>query len=1134
MFRKISHHFACVCVMLLCAQAWPQVSPSSWWEGQYDAAVAPEQSVPAWHVENAHVSADHGILTIRGQNHWGGIRLSSEAKNWPAEKSPTTLEIRFRWAGGQNDKGMIALQSARLFGAVLTTDHGRPCIEWQSEGLAIRTPLSQDWNTLRIVYDDRHGATAFLLTGKESQADSSAWPAQSMFPVVSRWDGNRSSDKPYLFIGGTHLDVSYIRWKKGALVLPEFSPPQAQQSAAEPSTLLSWSSGKLAAGRDVSASVDAVISLINNAAFADALSAIDRLPGSDSDCVRGELALAAAGHIDNSDPNKALRVAEYYLRRACQAGDVIAMFELQQLDAYRWVMAVQTDSRLLPLRDALLAGDQNKAASILKQGKDQWFLLWCATEMLRGKPAYATALSNLDAAMALPGGPLSDQKSLRSIEFQLLRQQVRYYPWARLAIGPESILYPQRLWSQTRAYYWWDLQQGRYRPMAGKGFSEMMPQIRALFPQHQLVRMYSGEKISWGQEAGLTDPPAGVPAWAVSQRELRARVEYIIKWWVTNRQNKDGALGGGFEDDCEVLRIWTIPAILCGDETILKGIERLCDGIWNNTDAATRIVNGYQEKPSDVEHSSETTADVSVMLALQYGNPVFFERALETTRTVDEFLTGVTSTGHRHFKAMWMGAKIIRPDAQYHLDTQYNARPMRAPAMVAWYSGLPRARKLVVDYARSWSEDILRSGANKPAGVIPNAVRFSDDSVDANGNWWDAGLGGTYQWETFKNKFILGKIIDAYQMTGDASLLAGFKAHLNTVRQAYSQPAGGAPGSIGWVRALLTKRYPAMPWYDEVASAVWYRLVTGDTQYDDLAKQDTIFGRYLVTGDPAAMLAAHEQELADMRCNLPMWTTELNGTDRLYLQCYSLLAAMGGSSINPTETPTIAVAWPRSGSQFAALVRHQDSRSISCWAYNFDSQPLAATMQFWRLAPGRYQLQIFADANQDGKPDGQALNTFSFDRQYRISDAQITLPPGQLCLIEVEQTESLPSLPGELPDVAVSSRDIVCDGAPRVGQPVRGRVIVHNIGSAPAKQIQLVLTASCPGLPDQQILTDTLAETPEPRDLTASRREISFNWQPAQAGAYTLRISTQYTGQEINVQNNKASVSVQVTSQKDK
>ena len=93
--------------------------------------------------------------------------------------------------------------------------------------------------------------------------------------------------------------------------------------------------------------------------------------------------------------------------------------------------------------------------------------------------------------------------------------------------------------------------------------------------------------------------------------------------------------------------------------------------------ARGELVNGYDRVFKDVEHSSEMSADTSVMVALAYGDPLYFERFLETTRTTEQVHTAVNDRGHRHYKAMKMSATEVSDEPRHSVDAQYCGRAMR-------------------------------------------------------------------------------------------------------------------------------------------------------------------------------------------------------------------------------------------------------------------------------------------------------------------------------------------------------------------------------------------------------------------------------------------------------------------------
>ncbi|HIE27581.1 TPA: hypothetical protein EYP66_09865 [Candidatus Poribacteria bacterium] len=104
-------------------------------------------------------------------------------------------------------------------------------------------------------------------------------------------------------------------------------------------------------------------------------------------------------------------------------------------------------------------------------------------------------------------------------------------------------------------------------------------------------------------------------------------------------------------------------------------------------------------------------------------------------------------------------------------------------------------------------------------------------------------------------------------------------------------------------------------------------------------------------------------------------------------------------------------------------------------------------MRVWTLLPGRYQLHLGIDSDDDDDSDiTLEQRTVALQRADRIS---LTLPPNQVLVLKVTQTEAHPKL-FSLPDLAISAREIHMEDNVLV-------IPVHNIGSADAPATEIVV-----------------------------------------------------------------------------
>ena len=231
-----------------------------------------------------------------------------------------------------------------------------------------------------------------------------------------------------------------------------------------------------------------------------------------------------------------------------------------------------------------------------------------------------------------------------------------------------------------------------------------------------------------------------------------------------------------------------------------------------------------------------------------------------------------------------------------------------------------------------------------------------------------------------------------------------------------------------------------------------------------------------------------------------------------------------------TEPPAFWVTWRNVGPDFTALVRDFGRAGGSAWAYSFADKPTRPEIRFWRLAPGKYVLQVAVDADGDGKADGPIRQSIPFEYRRRLDSVRFDLPPRTLCLLEIEQTAPLPPLPKHMPDLAVAARDLTLSGEPVVGKPCRGKIIVHNIGSAVATGLTVRITAShaLSSAGPKEIARMRHDQLDFPADLTAKRVALEFEWTPGLHGPYHLRAELSCAEPEIYLGNNAASISCDV------
>jgi len=663
---------------------------------------------------------------------------------------------------------------------------------------------------------------------------------------------------------------------------------------------------------------------------------------------------------------------------------------------------------------------------------------------------------------------------------------------AQIAADPQDPLYHQALWYLGRIWYWmWREQGGGYQRREADGVFDLLAED---YPEFDLLSMYRGKKI-----ANLTDYAAGTegaPSWAAAQREALGRLMEVIDHWA-GVQNENGELGGGYGDDCEILRWWPVAVFAADDEVARSAISRLAEGIWNSG----MIENGYSAALEDVEHSAEPTSDtLPLMIGMNYGNPVYIERCMQTMKCMRDVWTGVNARGHLHFKSAWLSATRYAEAQPYGVDVPMNARAAKPGRWLCWYNNNPDLIKLFADWGRSWVEDAERTDKGKPAGIVPAAVSFADDGIGGySDNWYHPNLyWDYYNWESGATNQICNQLLATCDLTDDDRLLYPLEKGLEMARDFWLDPTSDPQeGSAVW--AAKTLHETGLAGY-----GCQLRTLRRTTRFDDYLKEHgTAYTKFLLTGSHSFLIEACQDSINSTKYNFPLLTTEVKFTDRVAVRgADELLSMYTGGCGSGTEYPYYAVTWSGTTRNFAALVTSAGRRLLKVLVYSFHPLDRQVTMTLWRLEPGIYRMRVGPDADADGEHD------LDFTEQtIRVTERgmplDVKLAGRKQLLIEIVQTQEGRPRSRELPDLALTEADVMLPPAePRVGEDAVIRVAVHNIGSAPAEKLVVALMEAGERL-DERVLENL----DPPNDLEPKIARVDLNWKPDLARTYRLTVA---------------------------
>lgn len=688
----------------------------------------------------------------------------------------------------------------------------------------------------------------------------------------------------------------------------------------------------------------------------------------------------------------------------------------------------------------------------------------------------------------------------------------------------EDPLYDRARYLLAKIYYWLDQEDNNaeHEKKARAYFTS----LHDAYPKDEIISMYLGQKIK--DEAFLATTQQGAPHWAVYQHEATNRMLKIIHWWVTAKQAANGELGGKYGDDVEILR-WWLPAVLGVDDSLAKiGYNRLADGVWNSG----ILERGFARRVDDVEHSAELFRDTHPgMFLINYGDPEYIERCLISMQNFRDVWTGITPSGHRHFRSYYLSATEVVPQFPYGVDVAMNARALLPGLWAAWYNENPSIVQLFEQWSKAWIADAARTGNGKPAGVLPSAVAFSGDRIGGDSpHWYDPQLTyDYYNWDHLGHVNELQyHLMGMYAITKNAFYLStvNFYNHLITKARQEKVSANAAPGSIEWVKQqLLTGGADHDPVQNPMGKVfAMAKQLTRNDQYDSLVKEyGQPYNQYSITHDNSVIENGLERILETLRYNFPLLTSEVKFTDRVYIPGINLLSGMYTGHFGAGyEYPALIASWKNTGKDVAVFVKGGDDKTVRASLYNFGSAK-KIKMRTWQLQPGLYKVHMGIDRNDDGAADDNLSDT-TIELNERVNDIPLQLPEGKLVAIFVEQVEAYPADKQPRPDLALAARDISLTGNTK--EEVQVQAIIHNTGNATAHSYKVLLSV------DGQVKDSiNMTSLEAPNDLKPRSKQVIFRLKSLQ-GMHTIEVSVSCSQPEITTMNNRALVKTQVVDEK--
>ena len=566
-----------------------------------------------------------------------------------------------------------------------------------------------------------------------------------------------------------------------------------------------------------------------------------------------------------------------------------------------------------------------------------------------------------------------------------------------------SPLYPLWCFYRGRMLIWYAVEMGFLTEVYFEEGVELLEKARVVFPDNPVLPMYLGELVEWTL---ALETPDNAPAWAQHQRELLAKLMSIIDYWVTERQAVDGQFGGGWGDDVEVWRRWTPVLLAFQSEQANAGQTLLSEGIFE----LPRMAGGYTDIMTDVEHSSEDSADsITPMMHLAPEDPVWQERARKIAALMRDTWTATNDRGFLQFKSTYFNSEAVSINSDYACDTSYHTRAMQ-PTLLLWQrTREPELTQLFSSWMDMWVDVAAQEANGKAAGVLPSGAHFPTGLAGGpDGVWWNPVC--HYTNKTFKYPRALSglarSLLLTWHITGQESYLQPILS-MYEMRQAFES---GSPGA------------------DEEGSAMWaasqtqgtlrdvlgkYRLLTGLDTFDEflLAGGSDAYVRYRLTGELGALEDSLSANTRSLAFNEAAFKEEVRFTDRVYkfhaafanayleepvpnLNADLLYSMLTGDFGDASYLPLNALRWQTEPTDFAALVESHSPSHLNAQVYHFGTSAREMGVEMFILDPAQYVWRLECDnqTQMSGTFDSTETSTFSF-----------SVPSKKACYLGVEQ-----------------------------------------------------------------------------------------------------------------------------------
>jgi hypothetical protein len=514
----------------------------------------------------------------------------------------------------------------------------------------------------------------------------------------------------------------------------------------------------------------------------------------------------------------------------------------------------------------------------------------------------------------------------------------------------ENPLKERAMWIRGKLSYDLVLERGgEYQRMI---YKKDLKALFELYPDDENLAMLNGKRIDQKEYCDNLPQLSNAPEWALLQREAICRLKDEISWWVNKRQAPNGELGGKIGDDVEILREWK-PLLFLGDSITVKGWKKITNAVLSDP----KVYKGFSRNILDVEHSSEFISDSTPELILLEESDPYREVMEYTAEYFKNLWTAKNEHDRRYFKSAWYSSSKVDERPPRNRDLGYNTRTVKPLRYLAWKTRDPGYIELLEEWSNGWLYAAMKTDDGKPKGIIPAAIRYYDESINADGSsWYDPEMFWDYfKWEHGAGSKILDQLLFTYLLTGESRYIEPIDISLELISKHKDtiSLSGQPAGSEKWVVYHLKR---SKNFWSVVER---WRILTGIGKYDALILQHgTPYAKYLITKNSEYLVNGLKELLDVIRYNVPLRTDLVLHTDRVRIPGTEYLEAMITGDGGLGNSPYFEVTWQNASEDLAILVNKSDSNLLDISIFSFANEQKRISARPWRLEPGEYSISI--------------------------------------------------------------------------------------------------------------------------------------------------------------------------------